>query len=160
VAGRARRWLGAGLVIALPVAVGALGTIWTVDAIPTWYRALEKPAWNPPDGLFGPVWTGLYLTMGVALWQVVRVWRRPGAALAIVLFAIQLTLNLGWSWVFFGRRDIELGLIEIALLHVSIVATILAFGRVRRSAALLLIPYLAWVSFAAVLNAEILRLNG
>ena len=159
-AGRARRWLGAGLVIALPVAVGALGTIWTVDAIPTWYRALEKPAWNPPDGLFGPVWTGLYLTMGVALWQVVRVWRRPGAALAIVLFAIQLTLNLGWSWVFFGRRDIELGLIEIALLHVSIVATILAFGRVRRSAALLLIPYLAWVSFAAVLNAEILRLNG
>jgi translocator protein len=148
------------LLVALPLAVGAVGGAITAEAIPTWYRALDKPSWNPPDQVFGPVWTTLYVLMGIALVQVWHLDRsRPAVRLALALFGLQLLLNLGWSFVFFGRRDVGLGFVEIVALHLSIVATILAFGRVRRSAALLLIPYLAWVSFAAVLNAEIARLN-
>ncbi len=154
----APRALGAALVVALPLAVGGIGAIWTAEAIPAWYRSLAKPSWTPPDFVFAPVWTTLYLAMGVAMLDVIRS-RREGVGLAGVLFGLQLALNLGWSWLFFGRRNPDAALIEIALLHASIVATILAFGRVRPRAALLLLPYLAWVSFAAVLNAEVVRLN-
>jgi tryptophan-rich sensory protein len=155
------RALGSALVVAMPVAVGAIGAVWTAEAIPGWYRALEKPSWNPPDAVFAPVWTALYISMGVALLDVLRTRRNGtnGVALATVLFGLQLALNLGWSWVFFARRSPEAALVEIALLHLAITATILAFGRIRPRAALLLLPYLAWVSFAAALNAEIVRLN-
>ena len=155
------RTLGAALVVAMPVAVGAIGAVWTAEAIPTWYRDLAKPSWNPPDAVFGPVWTALYISMGVALLDVLRSRRNgtDGVRLATVLFGLQLALNLGWSWVFFARRSPGPALVEIALLHLAITATILAFGRIRPRAALLLLPYLAWVSFAAALNAEIVRLN-
>jgi tryptophan-rich sensory protein len=148
-------------VAAAPLAVGAVSGVLTAAAIPTWYRTLDKPAWNPPDWIFGPVWTTLYLLMGVA---VLLVWRRdhsePRVRVALAAFAVQLALNFGWSLIFFGRRDVGLALAEIVLLHAAIVATIVAFGRVRPPAALLLIPYLGWVSFATILNAEIWRLNG
>jgi benzodiazapine receptor len=145
--------------LAAPLAVGALGTIPTLKAIPTWYRALDKPGWNPPDRVFGPVWTTLYALMGIALVLVRRREPARGLGRAQAVFGLQLALNLAWSFVFFGGRNLRGGLVVIALLWVSILATIAEFSRVRRAAALLLVPYLGWVSFASLLNAEIARRN-
>ena len=142
-----------------PFAVGALGSIPTARSIPTWYRTLDKPSWNPPDAVFGPVWTTLYALMGVALVLVRREGRDANAAPAQALFGLQLALNLAWSFVFFGARDPRGALAVIGLLWVSILATIVAFWRVRAPAALLLVPYLAWVTFASALNADIARRN-
>jgi benzodiazapine receptor len=153
--------LESALVVATPLVVGALGTIWTAPAIGGWYRTLEKPPWNPPDWIFGPVWTALYALMGIALLQVWRLDRnRPEVRLALALFGVQLLLNLGWSWVFFERRRTDLALLEILALLLAIGATVASFGRLRRGAALLLLPYLAWTAFATLLNADIVRRNG
>jgi tryptophan-rich sensory protein len=137
-----------------PLVVGALGTIPTARAIPTWYRTLDKPAWNPPDRVFGPVWTTLYGLMGLALVLIRRQGDRS-ADRAQALFGLQLALNLAWSFVFFGSRSVRGGVVVIVLLWIAILATIAASWRVRRSAAALLVPYLAWVSFASILNLEI-----
>ena len=145
------------LALLAPLAVGLLGSLPTARAIPSWYRTLDKPRWNPPDRVFGPVWTTLYGLMGVALVLVRR--RDVATGQAQRLFGLQLALNLAWSLVFFGKRDPEGALAVMALLWLAIVATIAEFGRVRPSAAVLLAPYLAWVSFAALLNAEIARRN-
>ena len=167
------------LALVAPLAVGALGTIPTARAIPTWYRALDKPSWNPPDRVFGPVWTTLYALMGIALVLVRRqsqarrraAGEAPPDAAAVgatdaqqvsrgqAVFGLQLALNLAWSFVFFGARSLRGGVIVIALLWASIVATIAEFSRTSRVAALLLVPYLAWVSFASILNVEIARRN-
>lgn len=146
------------LAIAGPLAVAAIGGLVTVQAIPTWYRALEKPSWNPPDAVFGPVWTVLYLMMGAALIVARRAAPERTARLGSV-FGLQLALNLAWSLVFFGRRDTQAGLVVIGLLWISIVATIAEFSKARRLAAALLLPYLAWVSFATLLNEQIWQLN-
>jgi len=125
-----------------------------------WYAGLAKPAWNPPNWLFGPVWTVLYILMAVAAWLV---WRRQGlagAALPLLVFVVQLVLNAMWSWLFFGLQRPGVALAEILVLWVAILVTILLFFRVRSVAGILLIPYLLWVSFAAVLNFTIWRLNG
>ncbi len=148
------------MALAAPFVVGALGTIPTARAIPSWYRSLDKPGWRPPDWLFGPVWTTLYALMGIALVLVRRQdgpERHKGEAQAV--FGLQLALNLAWSFVFFGGRSPRGGLVVISALWLAILATIAQFGRVRRTAALLLVPYLAWVSFASLLNAEIARRN-
>ena len=124
-----------------------------------WYLELAKPAWTPPGWLFGPVWTILYLTIGVAAWLV---WRRAGfrgAPTAWWTWGTQLVLNAAWSWIFFGLRSPGAALAEIALLLAAIAATVVAFQRVRPAAAWLLLPYLAWVCFATALNAAIWRLN-
>lgn len=142
-----------------PLAVGAIGTIPTAKAIPTWYRGLRKPSWNPPDRVFGPVWTTLYGLMGLALVLVRRQPRDAGTAGAQAVFGLQLALNLAWSFVFFGSRSLRGGLVVIAMLWISILATIGGFWRVKPLAALLLVPYLGWVSFASILNAEIARRN-
>ncbi|HET7181295.1 MAG TPA: TspO/MBR family protein [Candidatus Limnocylindrales bacterium] len=142
-----------------PLVIGAIGSIPTARAIPTWYRSLDKPAWNPPNAVFGPVWTTLYVLMGVALALVQRAPQGRGRAVAQALFGLQLALNLAWSFVFFGSRNLRGALAVIAVLWVSILATVVAFAGVRRSAALLLLPYLGWVSFASALNAEIARRN-
>jgi translocator protein len=140
-----------------PLGVGLLGAVPTAKAIPTWYRALEKPDWNPPDTVFGPVWTTLYALMGIAL---VLVRHASGATRrAEAVFGLQLALNLAWSTVFFGNRDPRGGLVVIGALWLAIVATIVEFARLRPTAALLLVPYLGWVSFASLLNAEIVRRN-
>jgi len=150
------------LAVSLLVCLGAgwIGSIFTTPSIPTWYAGLAKPSFNPPNGVFGPVWTLLYLLMGIALFLV---WRKapqaPGAGLALVLFLVQLALNVLWSILFFGLRSPLLGLVDILLLWAAILATMLLFFRVSPAAGALLVPYLLWVSFASVLNFAIWRLN-
>ena len=124
-----------------------------------WYRALRKPGWTPPDRLFAPVWTVLYMAIAVAGWMV---WRRSGfadAAGAYLWYALQLLCNGLWSWLFFGLRRPDLALLDIGALALTLIATIVAFWSHHAGAALLLIPYLVWVGFAAVLNYSIWRLN-
>ena len=124
-----------------------------------WYASLKKPAWNPPAWVFGPVWTALYTMMAVAAWLV---WKRGGFAAQrrpLLLFLAQLALNAVWTPLFFGLHWPGAAFAEILLLWLTIVATIIAFRPVNRAAALLLWPYLAWVSFAAVLNFALWRLN-
>jgi tryptophan-rich sensory protein len=146
--------------IAACQAAGAIGTIATRNAFDAWYPALNKPPFNPPNWIFGPAWTVLYTLMGVALDRVSRQDGMPGEVrLAQTIFGIQLALNALWSLLFFGARSPLAALIEIVLLWIAIVATIVAFARISKLAALLLIPYLLWVTFATVLNAEIWRRN-
>ncbi|MBC8127765.1 MAG: tryptophan-rich sensory protein [Gloeobacteraceae cyanobacterium ES-bin-144] len=125
-----------------------------------WYAALNKPSWNPPSWLFGPAWTLLYILMAVAAWLVWKEggWKKQGTALG--LFLLQWALNALWTPLFFGLHRPDLALLDIALLWASIIATLIAFLRVKRAAGLLLIPYLVWVTFAAFLNFTIWRMNG
>jgi len=158
--GRWRSRLGNAGIILAPVVLGGISGLSSAGEIRGWYRTIERPDWNPPDGVFGPVWTSLYLAMGVALMQVVRT---PQAGrekpVALVLFATQLALNLGWSWIFFVQHDLGLALIEILAMWLAIAATAVMFGRIRRSAGLLLVPYLGWVTFATLLTASIWTMN-
>ena len=124
-----------------------------------WYWKLAKPSWTPPPWLFGPVWTLLYLMMGVSLWLLWRNRRTTHGRLAFTLFLTQLALNFAWTPVFFGMHAIGLALAVIVTLLAAIVATIAIGWRVKRSAALLLVPYACWVSFASALNLAIWRLN-
>jgi tryptophan-rich sensory protein len=137
-----------------------LGSVFTAPAIGTWYAGLVKPSFNPPNWLFGPVWISLYFIMGVSAYLV---WRngleKREARTAMFAFLIQLLLNAAWTPVFFGLRHPEAALAVIIALWLAILATVLSFRKVSVLAALLLIPYLAWVSFAAVLNAAIAYLN-
>jgi tryptophan-rich sensory protein len=146
--------------LAAPLAAGAIGGLATAKAIPTWYRTLEKPAFNPPDWLFGPAWTTLYVLMGIAAFLV---WSRglgaPGVRLALAVFLVQLVLNAVWSVLFFGLRSPLAGFVEIIVLWLAILASVVLFFRVSSAAGILLLPYIAWVTFAAVLNAAILTLN-
>ena len=136
--------------------VGGAVTSLTVD---DWYQTLVKPSFNPPDGVFAPVWTTLYVMMGVAAW---RVWRRREASTrgrALVFFGVQLGLNLLWSVLFFGLMLVGAALVEIVVLLAAIIATTVAFARIDRPAAWLMMPYAAWVTFALVLNGAIWWLN-
>jgi translocator protein len=142
--------------IALCLAAGALGAAVTAPAIPTWYMTLAKPSFNPPNWIFAPVWTTLYVLMAIAAWLV---WRRGNARTPFVLFALQLVLNSAWSLLFFGLHRVDLALIDIVLLLAAIVAMALSFRPRSAVAALLLVPYLAWVSFATVLNFTIWQIN-
>jgi len=139
---------------------GFLGSFFTIPAIPTWYATLTKPSFAPPNWLFFPVWTTLFVMMGISLYLV---WRRglEGQQVknALVIFAVQLILNVLWSAAFFGLRSPLSGLIEISILWISIAFTIMIFMKISRTAGLLLIPYIIWVSFAAILNFMIWRLN-
>ena len=124
-----------------------------------WFAALKKPAWNPPGWVFGPVWTALYAMMAAAAWLV---WRRGGwkeQRKPLLIFLAQLALNAVWTALFFGLHRPGVAFAEIVLLWLAIVATLVAFRPVNRTAAWLLVPYLAWVSFAAVLNGTLWRLN-
>lgn len=149
----------------LVLCVGVCCTVMAVAAIFTnhnvlgWYTSLDKPSWTPPSWVFGPAWSLLYLLMGISVWQV---WREVGARSAMVpliLFGIQLVLNIAWPGLFFGLRSPGVALIEIVLLWCAILATIIAFWRRSAPAGWLMLPYLAWVSFAAVLNLTIWSLN-
>lgn len=139
-------------------AAGFIGSLFTAGAIPGWYAGLEKPAFNPPNWLFGPVWTTLYLMMAVSLFLL---WesRGKGRALPAVLFAVQLVLNALWSVLFFGMHQTLLAFVEIVILWLSIVACIAVFWPRTRAGALLLVPYALWVGFAAVLNLALHLLN-
>lgn len=146
--------------LALCLLVGALGGLVTSSSLGSWYAQLRKPSFNPPNGVFGPVWTTLYILMAIAAWRVFR--RRDGGRLrmaGLVLWGVQLALNLGWSCLFFGLRSPPAAAVEVVVLLAAILATAVAFWRVDRAAGLLLVPYLAWVAFATVLTFEIWRLN-
>ena len=148
------------LSVAVPLAVGGLSGFATARGVDTWYPTLAKPSFNPPAWVFGPTWTLLYVLMGVALFLV---WRQgldtQGVKLALTVFAVQLVLNALWSIIFFGMQSPAWAFVEIILLWLAIVATLWAFWRVMPAAGWLLVPYLAWVSFAAVLNGSIWILN-
>ncbi len=145
--------------VGLCLLVGALGGWVTATSVSDWYPTLNKPSFNPPNWLFGPVWTALYVLMGIAAW---RVWSTAWADRArgpLALFALQLALNLGWSVVFFGLRAPGPAVVVIVALEAAILATILAFRRIDGLAAALLVPYALWVAFATVLNVAVWRLN-
>ena len=148
------------LCIAIPLVIGFIGSIATLPAITGWYAGLNKPAFNPPGWLFGPVWTLLYILMGIALFLVVKngVDTAP-VRRAVLVFAAQLLANLAWSFLFFGMHSIILGLLDILLLFFLIVATMILFRRISTVAAYLLIPSICWVTFASLLNAMIGILN-
>jgi tryptophan-rich sensory protein len=160
--GEARRyefWLALTGFLVLAFAVAAIGGAVTANSVDTWYRALNKPTINPPDGVFGPVWTLLYIMMAIAAalaWSGAR-----GAArrAAISWFLVQLALNLSWSALFFGLHQIGLALVCLVLLWLAIAVTARCFWRVRLTAGLLMVPYLIWVAYAGVLNFLIWRLN-
>jgi len=124
-----------------------------------WYRGLTKPSWNPPNWAFAPAWTVFYLLNAVAGWLVWREAGLAGAALPLAVYAVQLLLNAGWSAVFFGMRRPDWAFLEVIGLWLSILATIVVFLPISQTAGLILLPYLAWVSFAAFLNLTIWRLN-
>jgi tryptophan-rich sensory protein len=142
------------------LSAGAVGSFFTGPAIPTWYASLTKPSFNPPNWVFGPVWTLLYILMGIAAYLV---WRRgfgdPQARIALVFFLVQLVLNAAWSALFFGLQSPPAALAEIIVLWVAILVTTVLFWRVTPLSGVLLLPYLGWVSFASILNAAIVRLN-
>jgi tryptophan-rich sensory protein len=139
---------------------GGIGAIFTVSAIPTWYAALEKPPFTPPNWVFGPVWITLYLLMGIAVFLV---WRRglgtSGVLPAFIIFWVQLVFNALWSVIFFGFQSLLGGLVVIIILWLLILLTIITLFRVSKSAGGLLIPYLVWVSIATYLNVGVWILN-
>ncbi|MEZ4442893.1 MAG: TspO/MBR family protein [Polyangiaceae bacterium] len=139
-------------------AVGVVGAAFT-STDTAWYLGLDKPFFQPPGWIFGPVWTTLYTLMGVAAFRVFERSHRPGARLALVVFAAQLAVNAIWSPVFFGAEAVVAALVILLLLVALVTATIATFWRVDRTAGLLLLPYLAWGLFATALNASIAALN-
>jgi tryptophan-rich sensory protein len=128
-----------------------------VTSIPgEWYAGLNKPSWNPPAWLFGPAWTTLYTLMAIAAWLV---WKRVGFTRALGFYFVQLILNAAWTPIFFGAHAMSWALVEISIMWIAILLTLLSFLRVQKTAGLLLVPYLAWVSFATFLNFTLWRLN-
>lgn len=143
-------WLG------LAFAAGAIGAVASMDAA-SFYAELSKPSWAPPASLFGPVWSALYALMGISAWLV---WRSPGPRrLALALFCVQLATNALWSWLFFAWRSGPAAAVEVLVLLALIAATVAAFWHRSRVAALLLLPYALWVSFASVLTWSLWRSN-
>ncbi len=143
--------------LAIALAAGWIGSRFMPGA---WYAELTKPSWNPPSYVFAPVWTVLYIMMGVAAWLVWRKAGFAGAATALLLFFVQLVLNALWSYLFFGAHRPDLAFIDIVALWLAILATAFAFGRISTTAGVLLVPYLCWVGFAGALNLALWRLNG
>jgi len=146
------------LSILLCLLAGAIGSFFTATSVSTWFTTLVKPSFSPPNYLFGPVWTVLYILMGISLYLV---WQSKSKLKnkAISVFSVQLILNLLWSIIFFGMRNPGLAFIEIILLWISIVTTMIYFNKISRKSMYLLIPYILWVSFASVLNYAIFVLN-
>ncbi len=148
--------LGLAAWLAASLAAGWVGSRFLPGA---WYEALAKPAWTPPNGVFAPVWTALYLLMGTAAWLV---WRRAGfagASAALALFVAQLALNALWSYLFFGAHRIGAALIEVLVLWAVILIVAVLFWRQTRIAGLLMLPYLIWTGFASALNLALWRMN-
>jgi len=143
----------------ITLAVGLIAGLATASAIGTWYAHLEKPSFNPPNWLFMPVWSLLYILMGISLYLV---WKKPDTPqrnMALTIFSIQLVLNFIWSFIFFNLQRIGLALADIILLWLFILLTINTFRHLSKTSAALLVPYLLWVSFATVLNMAIYKLN-
>jgi len=152
----------AGIIVAIVACelAGIIGSVFTMPAIPGWYAGIAKPSFNPPNWIFGPVWTLLYALMGLAAYLVYeKGFKRPEVKKALAVFAAQLVLNTLWSIVFFGAHRILGAAVVIVLLWALILATILLFHRISKAGAYLLVPYILWVSFATVLNISLYVLN-
>lgn len=149
------------LIISLVICqlAGIIGSIFTAKSVSTWYLTLNKPSFNPPNWLFGPVWISLYFLMGVALFLIWSLDRARDKRKALILFIAQLIFNALWSIAFFGLKSPLFGLIVIIVLWVLILLTIIKFFKISKPAAWLLIPYILWTSFAAILNLSIFLLN-
>ena len=154
-----KRWLPLGLFLVLAFAAAAIGGLATATSVETWYPTLRKPEWSPPNSIFGPVWTLLYILMAVSTWRVWRTGNPLDARRTVSLYSAQLTLNALWSILFFGLRQTGLAFAEILVLWAVLVAIQIRFWRADRIAAWLWLPYVAWVSFAAVLNGTVWSLN-
>ena len=142
--------------LVIPFLASAIGGLFTASSVSTWYLTLIKPSFNPPSWVFGPVWTILYLLMGISLYLV---WIKKFDKNAFTFFGIQLVLNALWSILFFGLKSPLFAFIEIVLLWIAILITVIYFYRINKISAYLLIPYILWVSFAAILNFAIFILN-
>lgn len=144
----------------IPLLIGALGGLFTFESVKTWYITLNKPSFNPPNNIFGPVWTTLYILMGIASYLV---WRQRKTAIgynwAVFIYIIQLILNLMWSFLFFYQHQIGFALVEIGILWLAIIINAMLFYRIHKVAGLLFIPYILWVSFASYLTYSIYMLN-
>jgi translocator protein len=154
-----RPYLVLGAFVLLCLAVGFLGALATMPSIPTWYAALAKPSFNPPNGIFGPVWTVLYIAMAIAAWLI---WKSPASPMrtnALMIWGAQLFLNALWTPTFFAFHRIVYALLVIVLLDLALACLIVMTWRPLRTASLLLMPYLAWTMFATALNTAIFRLN-
>lgn len=148
------------IAIAIPVTVGALSGFFTTSEITSWYAGINKPSFNPPNWIFGPVWTLLYVLMGIASYLV---WKKGTDSLevktALLLYGQQLFFNFWWSFIFFYLHEPGWAFAEIIFLWLLILVTIFRFSKVSKTAAWLLVPYISWVSFAAILNYAIWQLN-
>ena len=157
--GTGRDLLALALLVGICLVIGGLGGAVTASSVNDWYPTLNKPSFNPPNWVFGPVWTALYVMMGVAAWRVWRAADRNTARAPLTVFALQLAVNLGWSVAFFGLRDPGLAVAVILALDLLVLGTALMFRRVDRVAEWLLVPYLAWIAFATILNIAVWHLN-
>jgi len=156
-----------GISIAVPLIAGVIGSIFTSQSVSTWFQTIEKPSFSPPNWLFGPVWTTLYVLMGISLFLIWRAtssttfpnYSRSRKIAAFTGFGTQLLLNVLWSFLFFGLRSPQLSFVEIIILLISIVVTIVIFSKISKLSAILMLPYVTWVTFASFLNLEIWLLN-
>ncbi|MFM2338782.1 MAG: hypothetical protein RL115_1975 [Bacteroidota bacterium] len=153
-------WLKLVIAILIPIIIGGLSGFFTANNVGTWYTTIQKPSWNPPNWIFGPVWTTLYILMGIALYLV---WKADSSdflkKLAIFFFTLQLVLNFFWSFIFFQQHEMGWALVEIIALWLAILVTIFSFANISKTAAWLLVPYIAWVSFATILNYTLWKIN-
>ena len=148
------------LALGAVAATSITGQLATYPNLVPWYAGLDKPFFNPPNWVFAPVWTGLYVLMAFALWRILRLPESPARRTALLLFFAQLVMNAAWSWMFFGAQSPAWGLVNIFPQLAVIIATILSFRRLDKLASWCLVPLALWVAFAAVLNFSIWRLNG
>jgi len=149
-------WIGLAAWVLVSLSAGLVGSQFTPGE---WYDGLEKPSWNPPSWVFGPVWTALYILMGVAAWMVWRERGFGGSSPALYVFLAQLVLNGLWSYLFFGANSPMWAFFEILVLEALIIVTMVLFWRIRMAAGVLLLPYALWVAFASVLNLTLWRMN-
>ena len=150
------KWIKLIIAILICQAAGIIGSLFTFQSIPTWYATLNKPSFSPPNWLFGPAWITLYTLMGISLYLV---WEKGFSRKALYAFSIQLVLNALWSVIFFGFKLLSYAFAEIIVLWISIAFTIFAFYKISKKAAYILIPYIAWVSIASILNYYVWILN-
>lgn len=152
-------WVKLVVSVLFTVGIGSLGGIFTISEIPGWYAGLQKPSFNPPNWIFGPVWSMLYLLMGISFYLV---WKQPVSTVrnvGLTLFVIQFIFNFFWSILFFNQHLIAAALLEMVFLWIFILLTMIWFAKLSPTASWLLLPYLGWVSFATVLTAAIWKLN-
>ena len=145
--------------IAIPLIIGGISGFFTAESIPTWYATLQKPSFNPPNWIFGPVWTMLYVLMGISLYMIISLPQSAERTQAIWAFGVQMMFNFCWSFLFFKLQKPSWAFAEIIFLWISILWMILSFYKLKPVAGLLQLPYIAWVSFASVLNYAVWQLN-